>query len=443
MKKYYLLLLFLGVFTALLSSCRDDDEKFVPQLKIVSQNGELTLVQGDTLHLSVESNLPSDASFIWMVQDEVVSHEANFDFVAEELGSRKVNVKSVCAEGEVSAEIVLEVYGKYKYGTFVLNEGINKTTGSLIFISPKGVVMDSVYYKENGGETLGKVTQDLFIRNNKMYIVSQEGGNAGYLTVVNAGTLKKEKGYQTELNGKVSQPTHVVVLGDDDIYLRDNAGVKVFHPSTGDVALIGGTERATKNTMVVVDNKVFACVKKSVVAIEAGKDNVSGQADFDNNVAGIAKSSDNNLWVVTDKGLISKMNTKTFTIEKSNQLEGDVMNSFNWFYGATSPITAKGDTLYINGSQTKIFRHIFSENKTELMVDASKVLENAFQAYNTVAVHPLTGEVVLNTIKGWSNDSFINHITFFDFSGKEPKISADYENHTLFPAGVFFTYNFE
>lgn len=147
--------------------------------------------------------------------------------------------------------------------------------------------------------------------------------------------------------------------------------------------------------------------------------------------------------MITDKGIIAKMNTATCKVEKSNKLEGEVMQAFEWLYASTSAVTAKGDTLYINGSKTKIFRHIFSKNKTELMVDASSVLENGKQPYNTVAVHPLTGEVVLNTNKGWGTDVYLNHITFFDFSGEEPRISADYKNHTVSPAGIFFTYNFE
>ena len=68
----------------------------------------------------------------------------------------------------------------------------------------------------------------------------------GYLIVANAETLKKEAGYKTELEDKVSSPTHVAVLGDDDIYLRDNEGIKVFHPSSGELFLIEGAERANR-----------------------------------------------------------------------------------------------------------------------------------------------------------------------------------------------------
>lgn len=436
MKKYFLLLLIVGF----LCSC-NDDEKFIPQVKVVSQNGDFTVAQDDTLHLSIESNLCSDVNFIWTIKDEIVSRKANFDFIAKELGDQKISVRAICASGEFVTDVSVEVYGKYKYGTFVLNEGSLRNSGFLSFISPKGIITDSVYYKENDGELLGGVSQDLYIVGNKMYIVSQNGGGAGYLVVANAETLKKEKNYQSELEEKVSMPTHVAVLGDDDIYLRDSKGVKVFHPSTGEVSLINGTEGASQKTMLVLNDKVYACVRSTVVEIKSGEK--SNEVEFDGKVTGIVKSSDGKIWVVTATGVIAKMNAETCKIEKSNQLEGkEVLSACSFAWASTPNITAKGDTLYLNGGATKIFRHIFSENKTELMVDASQKIENAKQSYNTVAVHPLTGDVVLNTMKGFGNDALINHITFFNFSSTDI-IRADYENHTWCPAGIFFTYNFE
>ena len=76
------------------------------------------------------------------------------------------------------------------------------------------------------------------------------------------------------------------------------------------------------------------------------------------------------------------------------------------------------------------------------MVDAANIVTTT-SVYNTIAVIPVTGEVYLNTIKGWGNDRLINHISVFDFSETEPKLSANYKNHTNYPAGTFFTYNFQ
>ena len=102
------------------------------------------------------------------------------------------------------------VYGKYRDGVFVLNEGnMTSENGFLTFISPKGEVTDSVYYKVNGS-SLGNVTQSLFIADKKMYIISQNGNRMngdGLLVVADAETLKKVAAYNDEL-ADLSWPTH-------------------------------------------------------------------------------------------------------------------------------------------------------------------------------------------------------------------------------------------
>ena len=92
----------------------------------------------------------------------------------------------------------------------------------------------------------------------------------------------------------------------------------------------------------------------------------------------------------------------------------------------------------MSGLSSKIYRHVFGSDRTELMVDAKDMVDNVGIIYNTCAVHPITGEVYLNSIKGYS-DYKTNNITVFDFSSDEPKVSANYENYTAFPAGTFFT----
>ena len=56
---------------------------------------------------------------------------------------------------------------------------------------------EAAYFEENGTH-LGVVSQDLFIANNKMYIISQNGGEDGMLVIANAETLKKEKGFRND-----------------------------------------------------------------------------------------------------------------------------------------------------------------------------------------------------------------------------------------------------
>jgi hypothetical protein len=448
MKKFYLVFLFLGVLTGLASSCSDDD-KYIPTppaVTIESVNGVFSMLPTESIVLKAKIDNPLETNLAWLVNGEKVSTDSIYTFKAEKLGNYNVMLAASNADGEAFTTTMIEVHGTYKYGTFILNESASGKPGSLIFITPKGDIINNAYYLENGGE-LGGTTQDLFIKDNKMYIISQKGGNdGGYLTILNAETLKRERKFQEELEGKVSFPTHIAVLNEDNIYIRDGQGIKIFHPSTGEVLLIEGTSGARNNTMPVVNNKVFATRNNTVLVFEEGKDQIAKTITFEGNVSGVIKSSDNNLWVSDASGKISKVDAKTYTILEANTLTGDAASELkpNGFSRPATPnITAKGDTLYINSTSSKIYRHIFSKNQTDFMVDAKTMVENVGQIYNTVAVNPKTGEVFMNTLKGWGNDYLINQITAFDFGGEEPKISAAYNDYTRFPAGIFFTYNFE
>lgn len=430
----------LFVFAGLVASCSDDDEKYTPIPPVVSienTSGTLSVAQEDTLYFKANIESPIESSFQWSVNGKEASTDSILKFTSEEMGKFEIALTAKNADGEHSATTSVEVYGKYKYGTFVLNEG-SSSNGTLIFISPKGGITDSIYYKANGS-FLGGVSQDLFIANNKMYIVSQNGGGDGFLVIANAETLKKEVGYQDELKITLSWPTHIAVLGENDIYLRDNNGVSLFNPSSKTVTFIKGTKNARKNRMAVADNKVFASTNsKTIVTIETGKDTISHTIEFDDAISGLIKASDGNLWVSSGKKIM-KINAKDYSVMQENEVE-PFSSSSNM---ATPAISAKGDTLYFSGGTTKIYRHVFSKNQTDFMVDARTMVENAGIVYNYLGVNPMTGEVLLNTIKGFGKDYLINNISVFDFSSNEPKLAANYENYTRFPAGIFFTYNFE
>ncbi len=431
-------------------SCTKDDVILTtaPELAIINVSAGSAVAQEDTLYFKAVATEGSSLS--WLV-DGVTTHitDSVFKFVSGTLGAHTVSVTAVKNDKQSTAQTGVTVYGKYKYGTFVLNEG-NMTTenGSLIFISPKGVVTDSAYFKANGTE-LGNVTQDLFISNNKIYIISQNGKknplgtgfeNDGMLVVANAETLKKEAAYNDEL-AMLSWPTHVAVLNEQHVFLRDNNGIYRFNTATKTLTFIKGSKSAAKLTMAVSNNKVFAAAGTKVYVIEADKDTLTNAIDMKGSVSGVIRADDGNIWVstTTAPAKISKVNYRDYSLIKANEIS---TGSLSAGWGATPGITAKGDTLYFSGAGTKIYRHVFSTNATEFMVDAKTMVQNANIVYNNIAVHPLTGEVYLNTIKAYGWDFLVNNISVFNFSNGT-KLSANYNDYTNFPAGIFFTYNFK
>ena len=211
MKKFNFTLLVCLLLAGIFASCDDDDKYPVPpEVSIESVNGVFAMPQEDSIVLKAKVESPLPTTLSWSVKGNEVSKDTVFTFKMNELGTYDVKLTATNADGVTSATTSIEVYGKYKYGTFVLNEGYQADPSTLIFISPKGILTDSAYYKANGS-MLSLLSQDLFIANNKLYIISQKSGDDGYLIVANAETLKKEAGYKTELEDKVSSP--VILLG--------------------------------------------------------------------------------------------------------------------------------------------------------------------------------------------------------------------------------------
>lgn len=418
-----------------------------PEVTILSMQSSQNVAQEDTLIFKAKAT--EGSAITWSVDGkETAGKDSIYKFVSKELGAHTISVTASKNEKRTVAQTTITVYGKYKYGTFVLNEGnMTSENGTLIFISPKGVVTDSAYFKANGTE-LGNVTQDLFIRNGKMYIISQNGkknavgttfANDGMLVVANAETLKKEAAYNDEL-ATLSWPTHIAVLNEQNVIIRDNAGLYRFNTATKALTFIKGSRSAAKLTMAVSNGKIFAAAGSKIYVVEADKDTISYGIDMKAAVSGVVKADDGNIWASTTGSphKISKINYRDYSLIKANEIS---TGSVGAGFGATPGITAKGDTLYFSNASTKIYRHIFSANATEFMVDAKTMVENAGIVYNNIAVHPVTGEVYLNTIKGYGLNFLINNISVFNFSG-EAILSANYQDYTNFPAGIFFTYSF-
>ncbi|MGL5681520.1 MAG: DUF5074 domain-containing protein [Marinifilaceae bacterium] len=432
---------------AITISCNNEEEVIIPQIEMpeislviegIENNAQI--VQNKELELKAVVTNCEEYTTQWQINGTIACQEPIFKYTPTEIGSQTISVTIVNADKKQKTEqLTLHVYGKYKHGTFVLNEG-NMTTGNgtLLFISPEGSITDSIYCRANGpGSSLGNTTQDLYITNNKVYIMSQNGGGDGRLIVANAETMKKVSAYETPL-ASLSMPSHVAVI-DNNAYIRDNKGINYFNLNTNELTLIDGTSGAAKNRMAVINNKVFAAAGKNVHVLSNGQ--VTNTIIMPGTVSGIVKSHDNQLWVscTTSPAQILKVDATDYTIIKSNSLNDAKIGAG---FGATPAFSAKNDTIYFSNASTRIYRHIFNQDKTEYITDVTEHVEDAGMTYNNLAVHPLTGHVYFTTIKGYGLNYLINNISVFNFSTPTPTLSQNYKNYTHFPAGIFFTDNF-
>ena len=438
MKKY--LVLVAVALSVGFTACEDEDDvKNV--VSIVNESGDNSVAQLDTLYLSAKvDNGISNVNCVWTVDGQEVSTASTYKFSQVKPGDYAVGLTITTTNGEkVQSEMVAKVYGGFGEGTFVLNEGnMTDETGTVVYINPKGELRDSVYYRVNG-TLLGNVCQDLFIADGKIYILSQNGaknGGEGKLVIADAKTLEKEKVYNNELSG-LSSPSHLAVIGND-IYIRDSNGVHILNTSTNELTNIDNSKGVAKNRMIVIGDKVFAMNGKNINVLQ-NKAIVETIA-VTGSLSGLAKAYDGNLWAsCTSPNQIMKINPSDYSIIETHDLDNGISNG-SW--GAAPAFSAKEDTLYFSNGGFNLYRHIFKENKTETVANIKESIPDAQMYYNSLGVNPVSGEVIMATLKGYGQDYKINDIAIFDFS-KTPALQHDYKGKNSFPAGVYFTYNFE
>lgn len=389
---------------------------------------------------------------------------------AEQLASAfTLTLSGVDEKGEKvssSVEVHLLDFADPK-GVFVLNEG-NMTTenGSLTYISANGDIVADAYKLVNGTE-LGNVCQDLYIHDGKIYIISQNGGtnatgssfrNDGMLVIADARTLKLEKGFTAEDLSALSWPTHIAVLDEQHVYIRtdsDNGGttqqgVWRLDTTTGSLTFVENTAGAPKNRMAVMGNKVYTTRGSGIVYIvEISADSDTGRkislpfrsqilnVNSGDNAGGIQASDDGQLWIMgsgSGKNYIHKYNLSDGSyVEKALAAVPKV--AYN------CPFAASGNKIYY-ASNTAVHCFDFDAATTE---EADRQLFDVYDfdavsgntLYNGLGLHPVTGDLYVNSIGDYTNYATDNMIWVFSPSStSQPQ--ARYKGYTRFPAGFYF-----
>lgn len=347
-------------------------------------------------------------------------------------------------------------------GVFVLNEG-NMTTenGSLTWISPEGYVVDDAYKAVNGTE-LGNVAQDMDFCGGRIYIISQNGDtnpngttfeNDGMLVVVDARTLKRTASFTKEQLPGLDWPTHVAVLDEQHIYIRDNACIHRFDATTGTLTTVESSDGAPKSRFVKMNDKVYTYKSGAfcyIYELSTASDDVtryrlpfSGMECPINELLGIQGADDGRMWVMSfgfGKTAINKFDLSTLkVIQRQIGVQPAAGSS-----GVT--FVARGNDLYYADGVT-LYHLPFDESgdltadsgltAEQSLVDLSTLDKSAAQLYNGLGIHPVTGCLYANTIKSFPLYAQ-NTIWCFDLAAGTEAPAARYDNYTNFPAGFYF-----
>lgn len=344
-------------------------------------------------------------------------------------------------------------------GAFVLNEGnMTSENGSLIYITPGGQVIDNAYKRINGTE-LGNVCQDMYFHDGKIYIISQNGDadnpagvhyeNDGMLIVVDAKTLKKEKAFSKQQLSQLDWPTHIAVIDEQHVYIRDNAGIWRLDTTNGSLSPITlANYEAPKAPFAVVNGKVYTYYNGRFMV---GLYEISPESDTANQIYsgnpfytytkiyGIAASDDGQVWIMGGPNESSINISKYNITEKTYTSHPITMRPvLNWDLSGREFVAYGNLVYYLDG--TSLYRLDFETGTEDFLVDLNTLDDNAWESYNGIGVNPANGWVYANTIRGVGNFFTTNQIWVFDPSNFDtPKFKFD--NYTHFPAGIFFNNN--
>lgn len=354
-------------------------------------------------------------------------------------------------------------------GLFVLNEG-NMTTenGSLTYVGADGLVLADAYRTVNGTQ-LGNVAQDMAFCGGKIYVISQNGDrnpngtsfeNDGMLVVMDARTLRRTASFTREALSQLDWPTHIAVLDEQHIYLRDNAGIYRLDATTGALTFITGTEGAPKSRFARIGDKIYTYksgLVSKLLEISAQSDAaVSITLPFSvpvmiNRVLGIQAADDGRMWLLTSTSTTAGAGQTAVglfdlgakkIVQRRIGVEPAVGSSGVAFAARGTDIYyADGMTLYHLPFDASADLDASSGLKAEQwLVDLSALDKQAGLCYNGLGVHPLTGRVYANTLRSYALYAE-NRIWGFDFgvSAETPALTVD--NCTRFPAGFYFPEN--
>lgn len=447
-KLLYLAIAMMGLFVA----CSEEEDLELPEL--VGMQLEYNVRQGTTLELNPRVVNWKKVAYEWILDNKTFSREARLKFQPEERGSFKFKLRVSGEKGVGLFPFTVHVYGKYKYGAFILSEGnMSNETGTLSFIHPEGIAEDSIFIKANEGKKLGNVCQDMAIANGKVYIISQNGNKnngLGKLVIADAETMKLERvidrGLEKGLTTNISVPNEKWAYV---VSITNNQGIIPINLNSYTAGkIIPGTEKADKLKMVIAKNKVFAAAESDLLVIDGNTATKIKSVEMGGRITGISRTSKGHIMVAVSKNddvVLKIVNVENYSVSNVRTIKnlttpGFVTSSFD--------CDAKEEkTAYIFRAMGWDVPNIEKSSESGIKTIISlpnDIFPNMGKFYGPLSVNPETGNIYFGYIKDWGEYKN-NGIAVITPEGKKIKeynsMSADVNTKidTRFCAGIYFT----
>ena len=392
-----------------------------------------------------------------------------------------VTLIGIRATGETvfaSAEVCASVDFTDAGGTFVVCEGnMTSANGMLVWYDKSGKEYEEVFEQANGGKEIGNVVQDMFMANDRIYLLTQNGGSmngAGRFVVCDARTMRME--YADPLviktpEGKDTWPQHLVVVSPTKAYVQysesgmeTTSGICALTLGDGSVevgATVEGTfgafstEGAVKTRMVLSRGKLFAGCGHSLVIVDPATDAVEKRITYEGRqVKGVVKGADGNIYFALAGTFTGNQNmgadfTSAAKIVGIDHEGREILNEelpeavrfpvATWSPAVgmcadfTGPYLYFVDTDYF--SATTVTRYNYETKTADV-----HWLSAGETVYGIMGQHPTTGKLWV----GMSNYVSSN-ICVYDVSGASPVQESRFSYSAqkgASPAGIDFAYRY-
>ncbi len=340
-------------------------------------------------------------------------------------------------------------------GVLVLEEGnMTSENGFLNFI-PGGA--NQYYHTMVTGKRIANVCQDLYIYNDKIYIIAQNtetGSNkGGVLTVKNAVNFATTKTYTSEISG-ANNPTHVAVYNDNVIYLRGSGekydgtgsgnGIYRFNVSDNTFKrLDDGGATAAATPMVIVGKYLYVCYNDGVRVYDAATQSVEFSKVSD--IAGaqcVVKSTDGTkVYVYSSKNIYEI----TPSVDALKATRKGTTSAAISTWSNSAQVSYYNDALYYATAAGAAYRFDLADGVNSslgsIYTGASQTVIGSTM-YNGVAVDPGTGYLYVATTTYGTTYSDVNALNVFDVKNGAFTRVQTFVGDERFTAGIFFPENF-
>ncbi|MDE5844486.1 MAG: hypothetical protein K2N08_06585 [Muribaculaceae bacterium] len=407
---------------------------------------ETEIGEGETITLNAVCDW-ENAKYEWSVDGKVVSTDKDYTFPGStEIGKVfKINLVISRGDEKYPFEKTIKITERYASGAFLLFEGnMTSENGAISFISDGGTVYNKLFRENNGGAQLGNVSQGLFLRDRKIYIVAQNGQNTAYgvpnggglVTIMDGRTMEKIDSYDRDFfERKIAWPREIYVPNERYAILKSSNSADAVNGSTNGVLdMVNRTYEQmifpegggkSVNAYVVRKGKAYAAIKQDIYIVDVANHKIGEKVlTLDFNIAELLPSRDGSVWAISDLSDNQKTIAKlTSDMKLVAQKSARIVQGES---SAMSPhaVSVGSDYIFFGTSGSPVVKYHFETNTATTM--------NSVSFYNAFAYNEAKGTL------------YIGQIDEYDFSGGVLEQINKYSvSGASWPAGIWFTYNFD